>query len=261
VAMPHSHVSKYLCGCHYGEGGSNAGYNVLVWHTQTITLPRKVFASWYTRYDAAWDTGVGSPPDDNLKVWDYSTTGPYETTNWYQDYLNLTSWKLNDDSTSLESPDANGHSMVFWDGATNAMGGTWIKHEMEIYLTATTGLGGGGKIDVWDNCDSVIRYRGATDRYAGTTRSLVVGGYSRGRTTNNWRYFADIYLDLFWARVVIGNASTYTACTLRETQPITSWSDTSIGVTLNHGKLTGSPYVYVVDNNGAVTSGFQITLV
>jgi hypothetical protein len=34
-----------------------------------------------------------------------------------------------------------------------------------------------------------------TDNATETRRTLGIGGYSRGRNLNNWRYFTDVYVD------------------------------------------------------------------
>jgi hypothetical protein len=76
-------------------------------------------------------------------------------------------------------------------------------------------------------------------------------------------YYSDIYVDNTWARVEIGNASTYDACTRRETQVPTGWTDSSLILQVNQGAfLSGqSVYLYVVDANGQVNSnGFPVVI-
>lgn len=81
-------------------------------------------------------------------------------------------------------------------------------------------------------------------------------------------YMSDVYIDNTWARVEIGDASTYAACTHKEIQPATAWTDNadptsdSITVTLNQGSFAdeSTAYVYVVDSTGAVNAnGYEIT--
>jgi len=64
------------------------------------------------------------------------------------------------------------------------------------------------------------------------------------------------------ARVEIGNAPTYSACTNLSVCPPTSWSDTSIDVKLNFGSLdmSGPLYMYVIKADGTVSSGYPITV-
>jgi len=70
----------------------------------------------------------------------------------------------------------------------------------------------------------------------------------------------DVYIDFTRARVEIGNASTWAACTHREPQIPTSWSSTSITVVINAGtfsSFTGC-YLYVVEPGGEVTGGYAL---
>lgn len=76
-------------------------------------------------------------------------------------------------------------------------------------------------------------------------------------------YMTDVYIDNTWARVEIGNASTYAACTHREIQPTTAWANGSITVKVNQGSYNSgaSAYLYVVDPNGSVNAtGYPITI-
>lgn len=75
-------------------------------------------------------------------------------------------------------------------------------------------------------------------------------------------YIDDIYIDSSLSRVMIGNASTWSACTHMEIQVPTAWSASSVTATVNRGSFgaTDSAYLYVVDADGAVnSSGYEIT--
>jgi hypothetical protein len=79
---------------------------------------------------------------------------------------------------------------------------------------------------------------------------------------SNTLYYDEVYLDDSWARVEIGNASTWSGCTHRETQIPSSWSSSSIAVTVNQGTFADSAgaYLYVTDDDGNVnSSGYSIT--
>lgn len=65
---------------------------------------------------------------------------------------------------------------------------------------------------------------------------------------------ADIYVDTDnTARFVIGNAATYAACTIREPQPYSSWSDTECKFTVFAPTISGTKYLYFVDDAGTAT--------
>jgi len=81
-------------------------------------------------------------------------------------------------------------------------------------------------------------------------------------TPQMWWYWDEIYIDTTRARVEIGNASTWSACTHREIQIPSAWSGSSITVTVNQGSFADSSgaYLYVVDSDGNVNSnGYSIT--
>lgn len=75
-------------------------------------------------------------------------------------------------------------------------------------------------------------------------------------------YFDDVYIDTTWARVMIGNASTFSACTHREPLIPTAWSASSITAYFNQGAFSNgqSVYVFVVDSNGNASPGKQISI-
>ncbi len=71
-----------------------------------------------------------------------------------------------------------------------------------------------------------------------------------------WIYYDDIYMDSTWARVMIGNASTLAASTIREIQIPSSWSYDTITITLNRGAFTNfnNAYLYVIDANSNINA-------
>jgi hypothetical protein len=76
-------------------------------------------------------------------------------------------------------------------------------------------------------------------------------------------YFSEVYIDNTLARVEIGNASTFAACTHREIQIPTKWSGTSVTVTVNRGSFAvgNTVYLYVVDASGVTNSnGYAMTI-
>jgi len=253
IPMPHARTTKYLCGAHGNSNGADDGYNVMFWKNRTISLPDTSFWSWRQRYDDAWTFGLGDPADDNLKMFDYSNgTEPYDLpNNWYTEWnarptsnSSSCSYHWEDDNSSLEDPDQNGHNS-FWDSAINPMSGVWTQIEHLLELTTETN----GNIVVLENGVTKMNYLGITDLMAGTSRTLAIGGYARAQgNANNWRYFTDLYVDTTLARVQILNA----AGTVREMQIPTAWSDTSITVTVNLGVLpdTGPAILGVVGTDG-----------
>jgi len=75
-----------------------------------------------------------------------------------------------------------------------------------------------------------------------------------------WWYWDEIYIDTTRARVEIGDASTWSACTHREVQIPSAWASNSVTVTLNQGSLDQfeGKYLYVVDSTGAINASGRL---
>ena len=105
-------------------------------------------------------------------------------------------------------------------------------------------------------------------------RTITSVSYSPGKTSFNelWKigfdgggtspptitwWMDDIYVDSSLARVMLGNASTYSASTAFEMQALTAWGSDSISFVANQGAIANgaAAYLYVVDSNGVVSNG------
>jgi hypothetical protein len=266
IPLPHNRIARYISGAHYSLApGPQCGYNVILWKKREMTsFPAYSYWSYYQRADDNWTFGA-DPFGNNFKTFAYSEgVGPYNLpNNWYAEFnppptsnTDGASWHLNDDGTgeiaTLAQPDRNGHSL-FWDAAVNPMSGRWTKVEIEAKYTNLND----GYFKLWENGVLKVDYAGRTDNYSGlgTTRTEGIGGYSSEYpSASNWRYFADVYLDYSRARVILGNAPTFAASTVREVQVPTAWTDSSILITANLGAFADDAlaYVYVVDEQGNV---------
>jgi len=90
---------------------------------------------------------------------------------------------------------------------------------------------------------------------------IYCGDRTGGQDGDTYYYdYSDIYFDNTWARVEVGNNATWANCTHREIQVPSSWSATSITITLNKGSFDSlnNQYLFVVDSNGNVSSGHQL---
>lgn len=268
--MPHSHTTQYMRGVHNGDG-SSIGWNVAFWKTITIADGMAIWTRVYNYTDPSWVDG-GSPLDGNYKEFGYSTAGSiYELPNnmyqslWEKFVPPASSYEfiINDDSSG-DGFSTSGN--IFWDGGMITPAGNWRQYEVRIKVAIA---GTNGKFHLYQNNVSKIRYNGYFDRYPGFGRSMGWGGYARASfDDNNVRFFADAYFDYEPGaeevpRALLVNNATYANATIVEPQIISAWSDTSITLKVNLGKLadSGSAYLFVFNKDATVNAtGHTVTL-
>jgi PKD repeat protein len=173
-----------------------------------------------------------------------------------------------DGSLKTESRGGLGVSDSEYLASANGLMGSM--HHMQTYMKLSTPGVADGKIFHWLDCvnrsdrtnvlnrDGVhaaeywkqlrIGYYFAHDAIDGCPAPVGSGG----------AYYDDVYIDSTQARVEIGNASSYDACTFREIQIPTSWSSTQIQVTFNAGAFAQDDpaWIFVIDSNGAKSAGY-----
>lgn len=138
------------------------------------------------------------------------------------------------------------------------------------------------RIDIWIEAGATNGSFTITQYISGVSKRIdTVSPYPTHRSGSAWNYIiwqnylgngssgeADIFYDDIYisngsqARVEIGNAATYSACTHMEIQPSTSWASGAITATLNRGSFgsTDSVYLYIIAADGSVnSSGYLIT--
>lgn len=253
VALPHNNITKYLCGCHAVDqlfGGRNVLLGV------DFTRANNLYSrwEWYCRLDPNW-TLVSQA--DNHKFYGIAqgSGSPYSggsdgQQNWYlefrggSDFPNDFQWHVNDD--------ASGVGIDKWGNLSGAYGNDqadpraqWVKRSilMRWHSSSSGGL-------LYAEADYQVMFNDVrkTDGYAGTARSEAIEGYSGGPHPNNWRYMADIYYDRGTndAALYLTNHATWSSATIKEIQPWSSWSDSSITAICNKGKLSsGTVHVHL----------------
>jgi hypothetical protein len=144
--------------------------------------------------------------------------------------------------------------------------GAWYRVEFQVQQS-TPGVSN-GSIEIWHSQQSGPIAKVADERAIMTrTVSDLWNQIQLGQCpTNNYAtlvtYYDDVYLDNAWSRVVVGDSGTYDACTRREIQIPSAWSDNSITIAVNTASFPyGAAYLYVVDGQGARNSvGYPITI-
>jgi hypothetical protein len=179
--------------------------------------------------------------------------------------LNFYSWRYNGGGKSCYLPFSNTDGMIVQPYiASMSDTAAWYHWQVEI-LNNDTGSSN-GELRVWRDHTLMTQHGNLEIRLAGDNnfRSVWLGRYM-GNYTGDLRttlYYDDVYLDDSWARVEIGDAPTWSACTHRETQASSAWSDGSVTVTVNQGSFANGQgaYLFVVDADGVAGAGFPVTI-
>lgn len=268
-AQAHSRSTRYLTGAHYPGTGSTTGYNVSAYIYAGAPLSR-TFVSFSYKVDTRFADPLSFTFNDNYKLLTFQNNSTQHYAGcgtgcsyWYWSNYGVSEfiWK-SPFWTAKSKTDGSGTSSMYGSSWTHVPG-NWTKLEFEG-RHATSGNGAG--LRAYANGTKIHDVSGYNEPFS--VYGVGIGGFFRpyGHTDLSgvpvsWRYFDDIYIDTTWARVMIGNASTWTASTVREPQIPLSWSSTSITVKINQGRIAslGQAYLYVVDSSGAVnSSGFPL---
>jgi len=148
---------------------------------------------------------------------------------------------------------------------------TWVRVMLE-WDFGEVNVGDTGELTIWhDNVvqcteDGLLSGQTFICHADQTPHSVSFGQYA-GNTPDTDianEYFDDIYIDNTWARVEIGNASTYSESDHKEMQIPSYWASDgdSIQITVNTGSFVedDEAYLFVVDSDGDVSSGYQLII-
>jgi hypothetical protein len=162
--------------------------------------------------------------------------------------------------TNVATESAAGMYGASW--ANNPGPGMW--HHFEMALQQSSGGGAtNGSVTVWVDGQQYYSRTNIVTRDSAAYHWDEMG-FFRGVTNMSSptdTYLDDVYASTSWARVVLCDAATYAGCANREVQPASSWSDTTIEVTLAKSAFPASAtlYVYVIDQNGVASlQGFPL---
>jgi hypothetical protein len=247
----------------YKTGGYYFGYDATTAPKWFVQYWIKLASNWH------WGTSTYGGPDDglaNIKIFRMFPTGS-------RTYSNV----------GYSTHGFSGGAVLRFveNGVETYLGGNaqdWFTvnawHNVQVEYGENSGAGqANGSMKLW--VDGVLRDSITTldtntvaDGAAVNKRPYIIGFYdswspSDASVLNMYAYYTDIYVDSSWARVELGDAATYGACTHREMLVPTAWSAGSITARVLQGSFTaGQPaYVYVVDTSGRVNgSGFRVTV-
>ncbi len=173
----------------------------------------------------------------------------------------------NGSGISIENGGSNGS--FWWEGG-DFSNGQWQHYQVALKASSSAGSADGA-VQQYINGRLVSNHTGVVTRTSSSHWDQIrIGHYwamdgvaECGSNSGVNLYVDNVYIDSSWARVEIGNASTYTASTVRAIQIPTSWSASSVTVNVNTGSFTtgSTAYLYVVDSSGAVNSnGIAVTI-
>jgi hypothetical protein len=249
-----NNLSRNVGGTQYGLSGANAiGTRSTGVRAFSFILDTHTFTTVYMTGKRRW-SAVNSSNMKVFRIWNDNASSMAASTvldgvaydedcttqdNRFQSFtLTANVWRMEEfqwkKSTANAGDLTSGNGTYRW----TANGSVLQEHDGTLCseLAANYGLGNGMEIiDTFDTNDELAN------------------------GTNIW--FDDLYVDNTWAHVIVGNASTLAASTVREVQIPSAWSDTSITVTVNRGGFgeSGTAYLYVVDSNNVVSAGHALT--
>jgi len=228
----------------------------------------EVFVSYWFK---AVSTVVGSPDGymvgKQFRIGDstYSTNPPYSGPG-----AKLSDYRANEETGPwlFYNPGDGGIPENEWK-RVNIPWNKWTYIEFYIKLSDPPGTANGQVYAKWcdgDNCGEQ-KFTNVITRKSGY--SFQLDSVWLGLAADNFNsdvfdlqvYTDDIYIDNTQSRVVMGDLSTFSTCKHKEIQIPSAWSDTSITITVNQGSFNDgdTAYLFVVDSNGDISNGYQIT--
>jgi hypothetical protein len=258
---PNSTVSVYHQ--YYPAGRSNWGS----WYAWAFSspFPHLVYMSYWHYYSDFVEVGV-----NNWKHYRHYGSYPIEADQGLPQITWTTGNGWGGDQCTMISWEAGNPFVTYgYSGQAHPMG-RWVRSEYINYM------GTAGNTDAWWKANFHLN--------PGVSAiTLIVGPSPTGQVINDnaigWRdimpeeymttafqakvWTDDIYIDDTQARVELGDKSTWSACTWRDIQPATSWSDNSIQISVNQGRFGSSAnaYLYIVDSTGVVNAnGYPVSI-
>jgi len=240
----------------------------------------------YLQHDVAYNstlgvTGLnwGYDHEAYLSCWYYCTTAGAESRNFKILAFRggaAGDWDGPDIRADMYPNTDSGHAYVAdcskaliaqdWSLGGNLMENGWHRVELWAHMGTSSSSDNDGICNGWRDLSSwwVIEdfeYDFSTQDFDNIYFAAYFATDEGTPTPQMWWYWDEIYIDTTQSRVEMGDASTWNGCTHREIQIPSSWSGDSITATVNRGSFsTGTAYLYVVDSDGNVSPGYEVTI-
>lgn len=244
----------------YSSAAKNSGGRSLMsafspdaqWQNFTVTMPngQRFFQSFWFRYDTS---GTGGQVKLALV---HGNSGQGEFAPTVNNNSSTTSWWMSNIATESSA----GNAAASW--GSNPGPNAW--HHFEMAMQQSSGGGAGdGSITTWIDGKQMYSAKNVATRdssqYYWNEMGFLHGVTNMG--VNTTTYLDDVYANNSWARVVLCDSATYSGCKRTEIQPVETWADGSIKVTLATSGFTdpSNVYIYVFDANGTGnTTGLRL---
>ena len=215
----------------------------------------------YVNFWCQFNRGVGGDSDYQIKLW------RLQDTNTSADYPSFSNFNWGSDSSArwyyyqLNRDDSSSRTSGFT--ITAYTDGAWVNIEAIIKQESSTSANDGEATVLHDSIQqfsvqNINMYNNNVENFDAIRFGEFLGNTATGTATE---YFDDIYMNDSWSRVYACEGSTYASRGHCEIQSVSSWSDTSVGVTVNQGSFADNStvYLYVVDkNNDANSNGHEV---
>jgi hypothetical protein len=239
-------------------GGGDTSGSIRYDSGASITAGDTYYVTWWVRYNVGID---GSGYQWKMFRVNYQNDISDDAPQWV-----MFNWDYENQFSMRYGPTSGDGNNMYPSYPTSY--NTWYRMEAVINTAAEGSTSGSWTIirhlpstGISSSSDSGLTYAsGVTDRHRWFLWQNYIG--NSGGNLTVWT--DDNYVQVgTQARVELGDASTWDACTFRDVQVPTAWSSSSITITVNQGAFADSEtaYVYVVDADGNPSSiGREVTI-
>jgi hypothetical protein len=254
----HSRVSKNVL-CAFPQSGSGGSY------FQKHMPANRYYVNFWIR----WDYSGDADGDDVWQVKFFRYDGLYNNDNWlpcYPAFHHLwgatnnyyTEWTVR---TFTDACGVVNKGNLTFSMPDTSQGGFWMNVAAQLDQSDVSNV----RLSVWQTSPNVGQAIAHNARDYDMThscdgapqRASIVkfgGNVANGGAAVNLHY-SEVYVDTTFARVEIGDRSTYNACTRREIQIPVEWNDGSVDVVFNQGSFDAGDQVYLfVANESGIMS-------